>query len=214
MIVKYKNFSIDVRAIDEYDISEHARKHDKYYPTDLGVVLEYKPSSIHVIQVSENGMEKCSALLAECGGATGISNNSFILKDERIFICCSNTVYSLNLIDLSINWRKEFDDVTCFGIHEFEDDFIIHGELSVSRIDHKGNIKWNYCPRDILVNLDGKEVFKIIDNYIELIDFQGYKYILSKDGEVLSSINIFMRQLKIIMNKFFFGGRRDASPYS
>ncbi|WP_147679255.1 hypothetical protein [Algibacter pacificus] len=170
------------------DLAEFGQRFKKQYPADLGIELEYQPSSKHGIRITENGIEKCSALLLETGGATGISENSFLIKNDRIYICCSDRIYSLNLTDLSANWRNQYDIATCFGIYEFDEDFIVHGEIQVSRIDKNGETKWSFSARDIFVNPDGKTEFKIIENRIELIDWEGYKYELNADGKILTEI--------------------------
>jgi len=188
MVVKYKNSEIEMTNESDLESSEFGQRFKKQYPIVLGHKLEHQPSSKHGIRITENGIEKYSALLLEYGGATGISKNSFIIKNDRIYICCSNQIYSLNLMDLSVNWRKQYDVATCFGIYEFDEDFIVHGEIQVSRIDKNGETKWNFSARDIFVNPDGKTEFKIVKNRIELIDWEGYKYELNGEGKILTEI--------------------------
>ena len=186
MKVKYNNLTIEITNEPDLDLSNISQKFNKQYPSELGQKLEYQPSSMHGIRISENGTEKCSAILLESGGATGITENSFVIKNESIYICCSDMVYCLKLSDLSVNWRNQCDPGTCFQIYEFEDDFIIHGEMQISRIDEQGKTKWNFGARDIFVSPDGKNELKIIENRIEVIDWQGYKYVLNSAGELLS----------------------------
>lgn len=188
MIVKYKNSVIEITNESDLDPAEYGQRFKKQYPADLGLELQFKPSSKHGIRITENGIEKCSALLLESGGTNGISANSFLIKSDRIFICCSDQIYSLNLADLSANWRNSYDCATCFGIYEFKNDFLIHGETQVSRINENGEIIWIFSARDIFVNPDGKTEFKIVENGIELIDWQGYKYELNADGKILTEI--------------------------
>ena len=186
MKVKYQNSVIEITNESDLVSAEFGQKFKKQYPADLGIELKYQPSSKHGIRITENGIEKCSALLLESGGATGISENSFLIKNDRIYICCSDQIYSLNLADLSANWRNQYDVATCFGIYEFEEDFIVQGEIQVSRIGENGENKWNFSTKDIFVNPDGKREFKIIEKRIELIDWKGYKYELNAEGKILT----------------------------
>ncbi len=185
---KYQNLEIEVINEDNFDLNSVDNKlnYGKIYPTDSE--LEFNPTTKHGIRISKNGIEKQSALILGFSGATGIYKNSYLIKNGILLICCSNEVYSLNLADLSLNWKSEFDIATCFGIYEFNEDFITHGELQVNRIDQNGNIKWTFGARDIFVNPDGKTEFKINGNKIELIDWQGYKYELNANGELLTEI--------------------------
>ena len=178
MIVQHGNLEIEIIGGLDLDSANFELE----YPTVLGVKMEFQPSTKHGIKITENGIEKCSAILLESGGATGISESSFLVKNEQIYVCCSDYVYSLNISDLSTNWRKKLDMATCFGIYEFETDFIIHGELQVSRIDENGNEKWTFSGRDIFVNPNGKEEFKIKSDRIELTDWDNNLYILNADG--------------------------------
>ncbi|SNR54244.1 hypothetical protein SAMN04488009_2268 [Maribacter sedimenticola] len=178
MTVEYGNLEIEI--LDGQNLN--SANYGLEYPSALGVQSEYQPSSKHGIRITENGIEKCSALLLESGGATGISENSFLIKNKRIYICCSDHIYSLKISDLSVNWRKQFDTATCFGIYEFQSDFLVHGELQISRIDESGHEKWTFGARDIFVNPNGKDEFKIKGDQIELTDWDNNKYVLNADG--------------------------------
>ena len=182
MIAKYQNLAIEITDESNSDSTKFGQKFKNQYPSDLGIELEFQPSSKHGIRITENGIEKCSAILMESGGATGIFEKSFLIKNDRIYICCSDQVYSLNITDLSVNWRNSYDWATCFGIYEFQNDFLIHGETLISRIDDKGNKIWSFGAKDVFVNPEGKEEFKIYGNRIELTDFEGNKYVLNADG--------------------------------
>jgi len=185
LITKYKDLVIEIINEEDYDLNsiDINRIYGKIYPS--GSELEFKPTTKHGIKVSENGIERQSALILGFSGVTGTYENSYLIEGDNILICCSSEVYSLNINNLLLNWKNEFDFATCFGIYKFEGDFITHGELQINRIDKNGNTKWTFGARDIFVNPDGKTAFKIIKNKIELIDWQGYKYVLNADGKIL-----------------------------
>ena len=185
---KYKNLEIEIIDEDNFDLNsvDNKRFYGRIYSTDS--VLEYNPTTKHGIRIMQNGIEKQSALLLGFSGATGIYKNSYLIKKEKLFICCSNEIYSLNLKDLSLNWKNEFDIATCFGIYEFGEDFIIHGELEINRINQYGNIKWTFGAKDIFVNPDGKTEIKINENRIELIDWEGTFYELNENGKLVKEI--------------------------
>ncbi|MDP9080536.1 MAG: hypothetical protein M3O71_24185 [Bacteroidota bacterium] len=140
-------------------------------------------SSKHGIIVSRNEKEICSAIILCAGGATGINEKSAIIKNGLIFICCGNSVCSLRLTNLTFNWLIEIDVATCFGIYEFENDFVIHGEMEISRITEEGKIVWQFSGRDIFVNIHGEREFEIIGDQIKLVDFLNNNYFLDKNGQ-------------------------------
>jgi hypothetical protein len=57
------------------------------------------------------------------------------------------------------------------------DGYLIHCELEIARLDQSGRIIWQVSARDIFVNTDRYgPTFKMYDEYIELMDWQGYRH--------------------------------------
>ena len=75
--------------------------------------------------------------------------------------------------------------MTCFQIFKRQDDYIIHGELQVVRLDKDGNIKWRFGGTDIFVSIDNDEEFKIESDGILLTDFSKTKYKIDFDGKLI-----------------------------
>jgi hypothetical protein len=146
---------------------------------------QFQPTSKHGIRVTRSEQSFASAIICETGGGTTIHENSFILKNDNLLICCCAKVYSFKLPELTLNWKKRFDTATCFAIHPFKKDFIIHGELEIKRIDIEGNVKWDFSARDIFVTQDGTEAMRLFEDRIELTDWEGDKYVLDEYGKVM-----------------------------
>lgn len=142
-------------------------------------------SDAYVISIKEHDADFCSVIL--CGGTIALSpaGSSSAIKNEILFVCYGNEVYALTLPYLKLLWRKQLDFATCFGIYEFEGDFIVHGEVDISRITANGDIKWQYSGADIFVNLNGELSFDIVDKEIRLVDFEGNRYSINGDGETV-----------------------------
>lgn len=84
-----------------------------------------------------------------------------------------------------MKWKTQADEATCFQIYKYQDDYLIHGELQISRLDCNGNIKWEFSGADIFVSIDNEEEFLIKNDGILLTDFTGKKYKINFDGKVL-----------------------------
>ncbi len=181
MTTNYHDYTVEI--IDEPNFglnsNDNTSTYDKIYYDETG----YQPTSMHGIKVSKDGVHLSSAIICEVGGATGIYDNSFIIIDDALLICCCDTVYSFKLPNLTLNWKKEFDLATCFSIYSFKSDFIIHGELQISRVDKNGIKKWEFGARDIFVTSDGKESFGLKEDKIYLRDWQGYEYVINENGQ-------------------------------
>jgi hypothetical protein len=182
MTTSFKEYTIDI--VDDPNFkpgsADNLFTYDKVYLDDLGL----QPTSKHAIRVTKDGQGIASAIVCESGGGSIIHKKSFVVKDSTLFICCCDTVYSFGLPKLTLNWKRELDPATCFGIYSFKDDFIIHGELEIRRIDVDGNTKWDFSARDIFVTQDGTESIKLTEDNIELTDWGGDKYILDEHGQL------------------------------
>lgn len=68
-------------------------------------------------------------------------------------------------------------------------DYIIHGELQVTKIDKDGNKKREFGGADIFVSTDNEDEFKIESHGILLWDFGKTKYKIDFDGKLLWDTN-------------------------
>lgn len=183
MTTDYMGFKIEVFNDNSYTFDSTDNIHH-YKIEYIGNDSEYRMNQ-HGIRIFQNEFEVSSAIICEHGGGTGIYKNSYIIEDNSILICCGFMIYSLNIPTLELNWKKQLDMATCFGIYEFDGDFIIHGELEISRVTKTGDVKWQFSGRDIFVTLDGKESFQIVGKTIKLIDFENYEYVIDENGKLI-----------------------------
>lgn len=179
-VFEYKNWTIEIK--DDSDFTIDSMDNTTFYKQvifDKGVIA----TSQHGIRVTTEGKEINSVIICEGGGASTIHERAFIVIDNEIFLCCGDHVYCLELPSINVNWKNRLDPATCFGIYEFENDFIVHGELEISRIDRKGNKKWDFSARDIFFTQDGKESIEIEKDRIKLRDWDGYEYVIDGNGK-------------------------------
>lgn len=109
-----------------------------------------------------------------------------IIESSRLFVCVDNYVLCLQLPNIELVWCVEVDMATCFSIYKLEDDFVIRGEICISRIDKKGNIIWQFSGADIFVNLiDETPELDIKPDRLAITDFIGTKYKVGFDGVLL-----------------------------
>lgn len=181
---RYKDLLIELFDDTDHTIpSKNAVSRYKYeYCENSLYDSTHYPTSKHGILVSKNGTEISSAIICELGGATTIHEHSFAVAHDTIFICCGDKVYSLGLPYLELRWIQQLDTATCFGIYTFNNDFIIHGELQISRINQLGEVQWSFGARDIFVRQDGSKAITIDNNRIYLKDWEGYEYTLDSNG--------------------------------
>jgi hypothetical protein len=184
MIINYRDFVIEL--IDDKYHTLNSVDNINTYTKTCSRDTTSRINSQHGIKVSENNIEISSALVCSDGLSTTVHSTSYFIKNDIIFLCCGKHLYALDIPTLQIKWFKELDPATCFEIYPFEDDFIIHGEITISRITALGEIKWEFSARDIFVNLNGHKEFEIINGQIKIIDFENYEYILDGNGKIIS----------------------------
>jgi hypothetical protein len=132
--------------------------YNKFY-SDNSLSEHY--STQHGVFILEDMVIVNSACVSSSGGHTGVHAHSCVLENDRLLICCANKIFCLTVPELGLLWRMEADPATCFGIFEFGDGYIIHGELEISRLDKGGNKIWRFLGSDIFTTLSGKDDFKV-----------------------------------------------------
>jgi len=125
-----------------------------------------------------------SVVFLGSGSTTRINQNSYVLNGQMLFVAVGSAVYCIQVPDLTMKWVVQGDDSCCFGIFRLIDNIVIHGELSVTCIDVRGNILWKYYGKDIFVaSDDGINNFEVKENKISVKDWNNELYILNSDGK-------------------------------
>ncbi|SMC60634.1 hypothetical protein [Pedobacter nyackensis] len=181
----YKNLVIQIfnDPTYEYGSSDNKSNYSKIYSN---CEEHYQPSSKHGVKIYCNEEEINDCIILGTGGGTGISSNSSLIDSDQLLICCADTVFCLKLPSLDLIWSIQADQATCFQIHKLQDDFIIHGEILVTRISKDGLIKWQFGGSDIFVSFDGDEAFKLNTDHIALTDFCNVKYKVDFNGKAIN----------------------------
>jgi outer membrane protein assembly factor BamB len=165
----------------------------KKYEIDIDYHPTYKSGSENNLfrfdfEYLENN-KKTAPISAE-GGETGVHNSALVLEEDRLILCCGDKVFCLSIPDLTLLWKTQADDVTCFQIFAYKDSYIVHGEINISRINHDGTILWQYSGEDIFMNMDDEVECELRADYIIASDFNNKVYKIGYDGkDYLENIN-------------------------
>jgi len=174
---------LSVYPFREYSAVDSEEKYDHLYLEDG----EYSFITMVAIKVSLADEPLKSALIGAVGGGTGVFENSFVTEPDRIVICCSDSVFCLSIPDLSLIWKTKADWATCFEIFKYKSDYIVHGELDITRLGHDGQIIWQQGGADIFVSLGPKgDGFILTDQYILATDFENRKYKFDYNGNIIT----------------------------
>jgi hypothetical protein len=181
---QYKNLTIEVLDEPTYRFGS-SDNNFIYWKHSFGEGAQNYPTSMHGIKIflDEKILESC--VIIGSGGATTVHKNSTLLDNDKLLVCCCDTVFCLALPTLDLIWKTQADQATCFQIFKQQDDYIIHGELQVTKLDKDGNKKWEFGGADIFVSIDNEEEFKVENDGILLTDFAKTKYKIDFDGKLL-----------------------------
>jgi hypothetical protein len=181
------HYTTDKYRIDIYDdqtFTEGSADNVNVYDFVYFDKSEYHFPSVYGIKIYQDDTLIKSAVIGSIGGGTAIHDTSTIIENDRLLVCCSDSIFCLSIPDLTLLWRTQADVATCFGIYKHQDSYIIHGELEISRLDKNGNIIWQQGGADIFTTLDGKKNFELTHNRIIALDWEYRKYFFDYDGNI------------------------------
>ena len=182
--LSYKDFLIEI--FNDSAFTQHNDSPTEYENIyELEEDKEFQSSSQHAITIYDGQSQRSSAILLGSSGATSVDDNTAFIHKDNLIIRCSNAIFSLTLPRLKLNWITKADPITCFGVYEYKQTYITHGELFVCRLDTNGNVIWEFGGEDIFLKLDGENCFFMEEDSIILKDFSGVIYKIDYEGKLL-----------------------------
>jgi len=174
-----------IELIDESNYSSNSADNLFQYQQQYVNEQEFQPSTQIGIKLYDGESMLSNAIIQSTGGGSGIHQTSQIITNDRIIICCSESVFSLLIPNLTLEWITKADDATCFQIFRYKEDFVIHGELNITRLSSNGEILWQNSGADIFTTLDGEENFELKNEMIQVRDWNNQLYKFDLDGNYL-----------------------------
>lgn len=147
-------------------------------------------SCLAIVCIKNNNKKTCLITGIDGGGRLHLSarsNNSQTIKpiNNDLIMCLGFTMASFNLDKFNFNWKIRPDTAEVFDFYDLENDFLIRGEVEIHRIDRNGNLKWSFGGLDIWFNPNGEREVTILNDVIELVDFQSNKYVIDYQGKCI-----------------------------
>jgi hypothetical protein len=181
----------------KFDSSDNVKTYDKTFISGD----KNRLTSLIGIELADDNGFNTSCLVGSEGGGTGITGDLTLISYGGLVICCSNTVFKLTIPDLNLEWKTVADSATCFGIQYLDKDYLIHGELEITRLDKDGKIVWQKSGRDIWTTAEGIDDFIVYDDYILATDWEYYRYKFDYDGNLLEEFKVEPHKEKLIDDK-------------
>ena len=152
--------------------------------------IEIREKGAHPPQVAVylyKAEEEIKSIVLTAGGSvSSLWEKSALLDGDRLLITCGNEVYCLLLPTIEVCWHTQVDMATCFEIVPYQDDYITHGEVEISRLNRQGEILWQFSGKDIFVSpTECIPSFTLTPKGIELIDFNYGSYLIDYQGKII-----------------------------
>lgn len=146
---------------------------------------EFKPSTIIGLEIYQDHRLLNSTCIGAEGGATGISPSMYVLEEKQFVLCCGNSIFCLSIPEFQLLWKTQADMATCFQIFKYKNQYIVHGELEISKLDIDGEILWQFSGEDIFVNLDNENEIEMTETHIRITDFSNTVFTIDYNGEII-----------------------------
>jgi hypothetical protein len=143
------------------------------------------------IEIYENQKLIRTAIIGSEGGNSGISENSKIIEENRILICCADKIFCLSFPELNLLWKTKADEISCFEIFKKDNFYIVHGELEISKLDENGKILWQKGGADIFTSISAENIFELSEKYIIANDWENRIYKFDYDGNEFTDMKQF-----------------------
>ncbi|GAA3981678.1 hypothetical protein [Mucilaginibacter dorajii] len=167
--------SADSKPAYSKQAMDNLYSYDADYWEDRGYISD----TVYEIAVSLTDQVVKRVIIGAGGGSTTFHETSHVIESERLVICCGDTVFCLSIPDLSLLWKVKADDATCFEIYKYKEDYIIHGELEISRVSNSGQLVWSQGGADIFTTANSnRDDFFLTDEYVFATDwnYKTYKF--------------------------------------
>ncbi len=208
MKIELESHNVELLEESAYNVGsiENAFQYAKLYIA----TSNSKPSTLIGIKVYKDSKLINSAIIGGLGGASGIHKTSQVLCEDSLTICCAQSLFKLSIPELNLEWNLEADDAACFEVFKYKEDYIVHGELNISRVSKIGTLLWQRSGKDIFATVDGKDEFQVNENQIIVKDWENNLYKFDFEGNPFPTTEKELRQWMIQecynFNQYSIGG--------
>lgn len=116
-----------------------------------------------------------------------VASCSCILQKEELIILLSGYIAILNLNTYELTTIDNLENHGCFyAIYEYDDGYIIHGELEIIKLSSSFVIEWTFSGSDIFARADGTDCFEIVDDRVLVRCWDGLEVLLNSTGSIIS----------------------------
>lgn len=187
MVCYNSRFRVELVPDPCYTIgSADNRPYDRVFnPEELGGG-DYRKVCRLAVEDFQTGEETQAALI---GAGTWCVEGCAVLNGAVLTVLMDRRALQLSLDPFEqLDSKKISADGPLLALYPWGEDFLVHGELEVLRLDRRLRVLWSFSGRDIFVTRGGGKAFEMEQGRIRLRDWEGNRYELDPDGKLLSEL--------------------------
>ena len=160
---------VTVGDIDETETVDGLEVTDVTLDLDPGE----RPAVARRVRCSAGGKLIASVRMTASRGGGGSIRQACLLTDTSCLVVVGNRVAALRLPDLELQWHRQVDVASCFGVHALSDPdrIVTHGEVEIRCLTLTGQTVWSTSGLDIFTG-----PFVVDGDALHVSDFDGRGY--------------------------------------
>lgn len=126
--------------------------------------------------------------IAVIGDYHSYDTNCAVLEDSVLTVLQNDVVVKLDTLTGKMLLKKNISSYydMNYAIYKVSNGYIIHGEIEILGLDNSFDTVWRFEGNDIWETASDLKPFEIIDECIILNDFEGNRYVLDMNGNILN----------------------------
>lgn len=140
LIYEFGLFQVELYNDEIYsrDSADNKYKYDFYYFNSLDEDSLSSKCAVRVLK--DEKVYRSAILIAGGGGKTSVHQNAALIDGQNLIDILGDSIFSLNLPDLGLNWCLKCEDSVCLGLYQIPNGYLIHGEQSITKVNQKGKL--------------------------------------------------------------------------
>ena len=182
MILDNKICTVNISIDDTYTIGS---ADNKYYD----VVMN--PSNLR-----KNDLSKTFSILIDLGyrryrialigSYLSCDSDCAVLEDRSLLVLQDDFLIKIDVLNETLAEVKRIDSFgNNFGIFRIQKGYVIYGEIEITMLNDMLEKQWTFSGKDIFVTQSTKKPFVILDDAIELFDWENNYYKIDFKGNLM-----------------------------
>jgi hypothetical protein len=170
--------AISLEDVDKFDVINADRTLQVY---DSGNVVKYQPNTS--VLITAEGTTQTSLLVLAYDAPSRIHEHSAACARNTLVAIVGSFTICLTPDLQTVLWQRRCDIASCLGIYALpgEQELIVHGELTITKLTVDGEIVWQTAGRDTFTG-----PFSLTSTAAFATDFYGTRYMIGlPEGNII-----------------------------